>query len=243
MAPIRNAKSRQKHQDVGESSSANVARKHKSKGNSSSGVPGVQKIKAALRQTRRLLAKDNLAADKRVESERKLKSLEADLEKAERARKERTLAQRYHKIKFFERQKVKRKITQTVKLISETEDKKEKKKLEKTLQNLRVDLNYILHYPKLKKYISLFPPEVRHGEAETPTDPKTDAEREEVRTWIRERMEKGELSSTPEQELESKKLVTQSDEWDSKSKQREMVADTQDEDSVEDDFFGDDNDE
>lgn len=86
-------------------------------------VPGVQKIKAALRQTRRLLAKvryfhcslwkkvfnpfclyflqDNLAADVRVATERKQRALEIDLAEAERTRKERALAQRYHKVKFF----------------------------------------------------------------------------------------------------------------------------------------------
>jgi hypothetical protein len=37
----------------------------------------------------------------RVETERRLKALEADLAKAERAKKERTMAQRYHKVKFF----------------------------------------------------------------------------------------------------------------------------------------------
>ena len=82
------------------------------------GVPGVQKIKAALRQAQRLLAKvsamfvwlfsgtsdkfqDNLAANLRVETERRLKALEADLQAAELTKKERTLAMRYHKIKFF----------------------------------------------------------------------------------------------------------------------------------------------
>lgn len=44
---------------------------------------------------------DNLAAHVRIETERRLKSLEADLAQAERARKERALAQRYHKVKFF----------------------------------------------------------------------------------------------------------------------------------------------
>lgn len=44
---------------------------------------------------------DKLAADVRVETERRLKSLEADLETSERRRKERSLAMRYHKVKFF----------------------------------------------------------------------------------------------------------------------------------------------
>jgi hypothetical protein len=82
-------------------------------------IPGVQKVKAALRQTRRLLAKagpvnvrpsyflnlwllqDGITADVRVAAERKLKAQEADLRRAEIAKKERTMATRYHKVKFF----------------------------------------------------------------------------------------------------------------------------------------------
>lgn len=175
----------------------------------------MQKIKSALRQTRRLLAKDNLAADVRVETERRLKALEADLAKAERVRKEKALAQRYHHIKFFERQKVTRKLNKTKRELEACTDKKEKKKLEKALFELRVDLNYILHYPKLKKYISLFPPEVRQKshdekgkskasdeqtEEQAQEKAATDLERDEIRSQIREAMEKGELSSEPEVE-------------------------------------------
>jgi hypothetical protein len=48
-----------------------------------------------------ILSQDNLAADVRVETERRLKSLQADLEHAEAANKERAVAVRYHKVKFF----------------------------------------------------------------------------------------------------------------------------------------------
>ncbi|KAH9889320.1 hypothetical protein C8Q73DRAFT_154352 [Cubamyces lactineus] len=178
----------------------------------SNALPGVQKIKAALRQTRRLLAKDNLAADVRVATERRLKSLEADLAKAEQARLERTMATRYHKIKFFERQKVSRRLNQTKrKLASEDVGAKERKELEARLAELRVDLNYILHYPKTKKYISLFPPEVRQAKAgqsaaeaarEAKEKSDTDKQREEIRAWMRKQMDAGELSWEPEVELE-----------------------------------------
>jgi hypothetical protein len=69
--------------------------------NTEESLPGVQKIKSSLRQTRRLLAKESLAADVRVETERRLKALETDLARAETARKERTYAMKYHKVKFF----------------------------------------------------------------------------------------------------------------------------------------------
>ena len=89
----------------------------------------------------------------RVETERRLRSLQGDLEKAETANKERALAVRYHKVKFFgqsvsdparlslirttesERQKLLRKINQI---------KKETPVDEERLFALRVDLNYVL---------------------------------------------------------------------------------------------------
>ncbi len=175
---------------------------------SSNVVPGVQKIKAALRQTRRLLAKDKLAADVRVATERRLKALEGELAQAEQARLERTMATRYHKIKFFERQKITRRIAQVKKQLEGATEKKEQRKLEARLEELRVDLNYVLHYPKTKKYISLFPPEVRQGgkdaeqvAREEKEKTETDRQREEVRKWVTEQMEAGALSGEPEVEL------------------------------------------
>lgn len=91
---------------------------------SAASMLGVQRLKASLRQTCRLLAKvlytsppllsvlymfiiidyfckDTLAPNVRVETERRLKSLEADIAEAQSARRERALALRYHKVKFF----------------------------------------------------------------------------------------------------------------------------------------------
>ncbi|TDL16918.1 hypothetical protein BD410DRAFT_754913 [Rickenella mellea] len=167
--------------------------------------PGVQRLKSALRQTRRLLAKDNLAADVRVETERRLKSLEGDLATAEVRRKERAFAVRYHKVKFFDRQKVTRKINQTKRKITAAgETKKSSTDLENELFELRVDLNYILHYPKLEKYISLFPSSDRQDEQSSGTSSETDAKRQEIRDWMRTKMRKGELDMEPEVELEKK---------------------------------------
>jgi hypothetical protein len=156
-------------------SSSKRPSKHKKNESTTSSMleksPGVSKLKAQLRQTRRLLAKvspspkrmsafpvptlqDDLAADVRVETERRLKSLQNDLEKAEVANKEKALAVRYHKVKFFgqftsdlithddlkrpietERQKLIRKISQV---------KKQTPVDEGQLFALRVDLNYVL---------------------------------------------------------------------------------------------------
>ncbi|SJX61098.1 uncharacterized protein SRS1_12323 [Sporisorium reilianum f. sp. reilianum] len=76
----------------------------------SSGLPGASKIKASIRQTKRLLAKPNLAPGTKIEAERRLKALEADLEVASRKQVEKSRASRYHRVKFVERQKLVRRI-------------------------------------------------------------------------------------------------------------------------------------
>ncbi|KAK0459259.1 uncharacterized protein EV420DRAFT_1642238 [Desarmillaria tabescens] len=206
---------------------------------SQSGTPGVQKIKSSLRQTRRLLAKDNLAADVRVTTERRLKALEAELAEAEQSRKERALGMRYHGVKFFERQKVLRKVKQVKKRLSSA-SQSEKKAVESSLFDARVDLNYILHYPKTKKYISLFPPEIRHPETQSnSTDSsETDAQRQQIKDQIRQQMLGGELPLEPELHLSTdtsiltKKRVSKPSKFTSSA----PVADAE----QDDDFFGDD---
>ncbi|KIM82392.1 hypothetical protein PILCRDRAFT_461102 [Piloderma croceum F 1598] len=212
MGPTRTGMSRK----AGESSSSvsqtlrpRRKRTHKDVTDSTT-LPGVQRLKSSLRQTRRLLAKDTLAADVRVETERRLKALEADIAQAESARKERIMSVRYHKVKFFERQKVVRKINQMKKqLAADAKSASNKGKAQALLSELRVDLNYILYYPKTKKYISLFPPEARQRPSEVQSTiskadtVKTDALRDEVRKWIRDRMDKGELQMEPELHLDA----------------------------------------
>ncbi|SJK98135.1 related to rRNA-processing protein EFG1 [Armillaria ostoyae] len=207
-------------------------------GGGQSGTPGVQKIKSSLRQTRRLLAKDNLAADVRVTTERRLKALEAELAEAEQIRKERALGMRYHGVKFFERQKVLRKVKQVKKKLSSI-PQNEKKALESSLFDARVDLNYILHYPKTKKYISLFPPEIRHPETQSnSTDSsETNAQRQQIKDQIRQQMLDAELPLEPELHLSTdtdtltKKRVAKPSKFTSVP-----VADAE----QDDDFFGDD---
>ncbi|KAF8806619.1 hypothetical protein BYT27DRAFT_7191172 [Phlegmacium glaucopus] len=182
-------------------------------------TPGVQKVKALLRQTRRLLAKDNLAANVRVETERRQKALEAELGQAEQGKKERALSVRYHKVKFFERQKVTRKLKQTKKCLEKADSSHEKETIAANIHELRVDLNYVLHYPRTKKYISLFPPEVRKGaEVDTSVSSSTESqktieEREKVREWIREQMEKGGLPTEPDLNLDSHPRTVKSRTW------------------------------
>lgn len=71
---------------------------------------------------------------------------------------------------------------------------------------------FFQNYPKLEKYISLYPPEVRsreddatpmHSEASSSV---TDEKREKFREWVRGMMRSGELSNEPET-LEYKQAV------------------------------------
>lgn len=131
-----------------------------------------------------------------------------------------------------ERQKVTRKIAQTKRTLGAPDlGKKERRALEKTLFELRVDLNYIMvrfplpprrrrarvadcgvwqHYPKMEKYVSLFPPAARGkgvDEATAHEQEKTDKRREEVRAEVRAAMEEGRLSGEPEAESRAKGVV------------------------------------
>ncbi|KAI9450561.1 hypothetical protein BJY52DRAFT_1301816 [Lactarius psammicola] len=203
MAPIR-SKDRQ-NEDASTSNKGRIQSRKQHRKQDEDAPPGVSKIKSALRQTRRLLAKEGLAADVRVESERKLKALETDLVAAEKANKERTLATRYHKVKFFDRQKLLRRIKQTKRRLEEDGvSSKVRKALQAELFELRVDLNYVLNYPRLEKYISLFPPDSRQTEgAAAPIHPActssaTDDKRETLREWVRGQMRAGEMAAEPE---------------------------------------------
>lgn len=107
------------------------------------------------------------------------------------------------------------------------------------------------HYPKLKKYLSLFPSEVRKDggvpaqlQAEVQ---KAGAEREEIRTWIREEMERGELPAEPENTVRAQEGNdrTRTPKWPSKGESSKVksggskATSTKDQEQ-EDEFFGED---
>ncbi|KAF8260573.1 hypothetical protein EI94DRAFT_1689645 [Lactarius quietus] len=252
MAPIRSKDRR--NEDASTSNQGRIkSRRHHKKQHEDAPL-GVSKIKSALRQTRRLLAKEGLAADARVESERKLKALETDLVAAEKSNKERTLATRYHKVKFFDRQKLLRKIMQTKsRLEVDGVSSKVRRALEAELFELRVDLNYVLNYPRLEKYISLFPPDARQVEgATTPvhsagSSSATDEKRETLREWVRGQMRAGEMAVEPER-LEHKQRAQQStaEPWQStigeKTKTKAKAKARQDLEALDDFFEGEDSD-
>lgn len=106
------------------------------------------------------------------------------------------------------------------------------------------------HYPKTKKYISLFPPEVRKGEkpsaASLAEAKKTNADREKVRAWIREQMKQEQLPTEPEHEIlsnsKAKTAKAQSQKWPQVGSATLMTRAVEMEtvDVQDDDFFGED---
>ncbi|KIY69795.1 hypothetical protein CYLTODRAFT_348802 [Cylindrobasidium torrendii FP15055 ss-10] len=228
MAPTRTPKTQRKHNES----------KTRPNTDKLGHTPGVSKIKASLRQTQRLLAKDTLTPDVRVKTERRLKGLQDELAEAELRNKEKTLSTRYHAVKFFERQKAARKIKKLQKKL-DSASSKGKQKYTDELFSARVDLNYILNYPRLKKYISLFPPETSEPKPQ-PSSSATDTQRDEMRAQIRKRMQDGELTMEPEKEMSERPIQQRAKPSMKKTSDVSVAA----QDHVEEDtFFGDDDDE
>jgi hypothetical protein len=94
------------------------------------------------------------------------------------------------------------------------------------------------HYPKTEKYISLFPSEVRNGEVRQADAEaaKTDVRRQEIRSWIREKMNSGDLPTSIEEDMKSGGNLH---EPERSGKMREESIDSESEDP----FFGDDEEE
>ncbi|GAA96066.1 uncharacterized protein L969DRAFT_87218 [Mixia osmundae IAM 14324] len=165
---------------------------------------GVSKLKSSLRSVKRLLNKEDLAPNVKVENERRLVALEAQLAEAQRNETERNNASRYHKVKFFERQKLTRRIKQSLTAVERATDDDERATAQALLDQYRVDLNYVLHFPKDQKYIGLFPNNVwvPHSGTDTSADstPETTKRRASLRVEISQLMAKGIYSAEPEKD-------------------------------------------
>ncbi|KAA1066981.1 18S rRNA maturation protein [Puccinia graminis f. sp. tritici] len=198
---------------------------------------GISKLKSQLRQAKRLLLKDGLSPELRSTTENRIEQLQASMEHVPSKEQERRNAIKYHRIKFFDRKKVDRRLkkvlTQLDQLNSTKNPKKsQQQKLELEAQHLRIDLNYIRHYPKHLKYVSLCPGgEYKDHETTTtsslpdatPSSKEPDALRSYVRILIHQSMESGTLSKTPDtddqnvteeaDELERSNVAAEDDEF------------------------------
>ncbi|WWC70914.1 uncharacterized protein I206_104866 [Kwoniella pini CBS 10737] len=225
---------------------------------STDALPGLSKLKGQIRQTKRLLAKDTLEPGLRVQTQRRLTSLEADLANALKRDVEKKNGAKYHMVKFFERQKLVRIIKRIQKKLKD-EDKSDKKraKLEEELNDSRIMLNYVLNFPNTEKYISLFPPSSseqinKDEESEDkiklklppllhpiPTSKQLEEEydkpskrRYEILIEIQNLMKDGKLSNKPEDDIKKEKNVSLShNEISIKGNKKEKEVEE------EDDFF------
>ncbi|OCF57079.1 hypothetical protein L486_05938 [Kwoniella mangroviensis CBS 10435] len=232
-------------------------------------LPGTSKLKGQIRQTKRLLAKDTLEPGLRVQTQRRLTSLEADLANATKRDVEKKNGAKYHMVKFFERQKLLRIIKRLQRKLKEAEEPKSDKKLIKykeELEDARVMMNYVLNFPNTEKYISLFPPSSSSQHESSTKEPKltippllrppptsqqlegeydkSAKRRYEILLEIRELMQQGKLSENPEEEVKREKkekvsLVSTEDKFTSKN----TKGGEKGEDEEEDDFFENDDDE
>lgn len=135
-------------------------RKPDGKGVSKALGAGSGKIKKKIRDLERLLRRDNLPANVRVDNERALKALQVQLGNVEQETKTKKVARKYHMVRFFERKKAIRQLKQAKKAYEDakiTNDRKVTKKARTVLKHKEIDVAYTFMYPKEQKYISLFP--------------------------------------------------------------------------------------
>ena len=121
---------------------------------------GSAKIKKKIRDIERLLKKDNVPANIRIDNERALKALKVELANKQQDHKTQKIAKKYHMVRFFERKKALRKLKQARKELQnvlETGERKDIKKARKVVRHCEIDVAYVVLFPKAEKYISLYP--------------------------------------------------------------------------------------
>ncbi|KAI8459632.1 hypothetical protein BY996DRAFT_4575760, partial [Phakopsora pachyrhizi] len=171
---------------------------------------GISKAKSQLRQAKRLLSRQGLTSEVRLKTNQKINELESYLSSKPSKEQERKNAQKYHGIKFFDRRKVTRSLKRA---LAELEKSKgvvgsDSKiiELEERVERLRIDLNYVLHYPNRFKYISIYPAGryVDHPtdlptlSSEIPSTNNPDRFRNYLRAYVSEAMRNDRMSLTPE---------------------------------------------
>lgn len=163
---------------------------------------GVNKLKKRIRDIERLLKKkkDILPDTVIIEKERTLDALRMELETAELRSKAKRNVSKYRMIRFFERKKSLRKYKQIAKQLEEDPDNEDlKDKLEKS----KIDVCYVVNFPKTEKYIALYP---TSSSDITEEQDKTSIRRETFRQLILKQAKEGTLPISFEDILKGKKL-------------------------------------
>ena len=104
----------------------------------------------------RLLKRGSLPDNVRREKQEALRQLTEKAALNKRTERERHFSKKYHKVRFFERLKVEKRITLLRKQVAEA-PLVTRPTLEEQLRESEYDMLYIKHFPRHKKYLSLFP--------------------------------------------------------------------------------------
>lgn len=164
---------------------------------------GANKIKKRIRDLERLLSRkrDSLPDTIIVEKERTLEALKFELENAKLKSKVKDNAKKYHMVRFFERKKALRKYKKALKAVEEL---KENEKSKDALLQSKIDLCYVVNFPKTEKYIALYPT----GEELSDKSglEKTELRKKAFRDLIAKQLEEGTLPVSLEAILSGKRL-------------------------------------
>jgi hypothetical protein len=160
-------------------------------------IQSTHELKRKIRDAERTLKRTNINATTKLTMERRISALKIELEhilvQKKTLEKRKKNHEKYKFVRFMERQKVTRRIRKVERELKTVEGK-EKKALEKEFQQLKINLNYTLHYPEAYKYISLF-------------ESTTDALRDVIRGQVAELMEKSDNITAEELEQSVKEKL------------------------------------
>lgn len=199
---------------------------------------GTNKIKKRIRDIERLLMKkkDILPDTVIIEKERTLEALKLELQNAEMNQKAKKYSSQYHMVRFFERKKALKRYKQSLKKL-ETVTDSEREQINKNLLERKIDLCYVVNFPKTKKYISLYP--TNDSNADKNPENISDVQRNTIRGLIVEQLEEGTLPVPFEEILKGKTLDKHAHGVDTRASEKsgDKSKQPEDEDEEGDDFF------
>lgn len=208
----------------------------------SSAFGSTVRAKQKIKSLEHFLKRDDLKADLRIDRERALKALKADLKNTKLKLKTQRLAKKYRMVRFFEKKKAIRKLKQAEKAYNaalEAGVKKDIKKARRVRFHCQVDVAYVIMFPKSEKYIALYPTGPVATEVEDENVKKgmilTDAQRLEFKKKVEELIELDRLPFTFEDILAGKQIEVDAFTWPRETK--DVDAPEKDAAEEEDDFF------
>ncbi|ORY95461.1 hypothetical protein BCR43DRAFT_301806 [Syncephalastrum racemosum] len=114
------------------------------------------RIKKRMRDLKRMLLKNDITAQAKVDTQRRLRALEHELGERLIDVQEEKNEKYYHKVKHFERKKALRRLKQAEKELADAENDEDKAQLEEAVKECRVNVAYTMHFPKSIGYRALY---------------------------------------------------------------------------------------